>query len=229
MSKKTLDQEVDELFDILPSDEEIKNETRKEKISKTSIGKLKSEEFRKKLSVSKKGKALSEEHLQAVREASKKRIGIKLSEETKSKVSVAMIGREVSEETRAKIANSNKGKKRSPITEEARAKRVEAQRQSYANGRIGGMTGKKQSDETRLKMSIAHKGKKNSKEHCAKISESKKGKSYGGNLKSVVTPYGVFLSLKEAGEYEEKVTGKKFNPNRFTKLLKDPKSGYKKI
>jgi hypothetical protein len=229
MPKKTIDQEIDELFDMLPSDEEIKQETRKEKISKSSVGKQKPNGFSEKLSNSKKGKALSEEHLESIRASAKLRKGTSLSEETRAKLSLAGIGREVSEETRAKISSANKGRKLPPVSEEVYIKRIEAQKISYANGRVGGMKGKTHSDESRAKISFANKGKKNSQEHCSKISESKKGKSFGGNLKSIITPYGTFASIKEAGEFEEIKTGKKFNPNRFTKLLKDPNSGYKKI
>ncbi len=48
-------------------------------------------------------------------------------------------------------------------------------------------------------------------------------------FKPIITPYGVFASITLAGLHEEKITGKKFNPNRFTKLLKEINSGYKRI
>ena len=229
--KKSLNAELDDLLEglDLPSEDEVREETRKEKISKSTVGKQKPAGFSEKLSATKKGKSLSEEHLASVREASMKRRGTKLSEETRAKIRAAGMGREVSEETRAKIRAANKGRTLPPASEETRANRAEAQRLSYANGRVGGMTGKALSEETRAKISSANKGRKMSDEARAKLSESKKGKSYGGNFKPVLTPYGVFASLKEAGEYEEPITGRKFNPNRFTNLLKDSNSGYRRI
>ena len=47
--------------------------------------------------------------------------------------------------------------------------------------------------------------------------------------KPLITPYGVFASITLAGAAEEELTGKRFNPNLFTKRLKDPDSGYKRI
>jgi len=229
--KKSFNAELDDILAglELPSEEEIKEDTRKEKISKTTSGRQKPAGFSEKLSATKKGKSLTEEHLASVREASMKRRGTKLSDEHRAKVSAAGMGRKVSDKTRAKISSANTGRKLPPVSEETRAKKAEAQRLSYANGRVGGMAGKTLSEEARAKISSANKGRKMSDEARAKLSESKKGKSYGGNFKPVLTPYGVFASLKEAGEHEEPITGRKFNPNRFTALLKDPTSGYKRI
>ena len=226
--KKSFNTELDDLLEglDLPSEDEVREETRKEKISKSTSGRQKSAVFRAKLSSAHKGKKHSEEH-RANNSAAQK--GKKLSDEHRAKVSAAGMGHEVSEETRAKIGSANKGRKLPPVSEETRANKAEAQRLSYANGRVGGMTGKTLSKETRAKIGSANKGRKMSDEARAKLSESKKGKSYGGNFKPVLTPYGVFASLKEAGEHEEPITGRKFNPNRFTKLLKDPNSGYKRI
>lgn len=224
--KKSFDAQLDELLSgiDLPSDEELVEETRKAKISQTTEGRQKPAGFKEKLSASKKGKPLSDEHLAAVRASSEKRRGTKLSEEHKAKVSAAITGREVSEETRAKIGAANKGRKLPPKSDETRAKASAA-----LKGKPGRMTGKTHSEEAKAKMRAAHVGKEFTEEHRAKISEGKKGKAYGGNFKPVKTPYGVFSSLKEAGDYEETITGRKFNPNRFTKLLKDPDSGYKRI
>jgi len=97
MSKKTFNDKVDELFDdlVLPSQENINEETRKEKISKSSEGRQKPAGFSEKLSASKKGKALSEEHLEAVRASGKLRRGTTLSDEHRAKVSAAGMGREI--------------------------------------------------------------------------------------------------------------------------------------
>jgi hypothetical protein len=220
---KSFDSELDDLLAgiELPSEEELTEETRKEKISKTTAGRKKSDNTRAKISESQKGKKVSDETRARASDSLK---GRKLSAEHRAKVSVANIGRKVSKETRAKIGARNKGKKHPPKSEETRAKLS-----ASLKGHPGYMAGKTHSEETRAKISESQKGKRNSEETRAKISEAKKGKSYGGNFKPVSTPYGVFSSLTKAGEYEETITGKKFNPNRFTGLLKNPESGYKRI
>jgi hypothetical protein len=221
--QKSFNLELDDLLAglDLPSQEDIVEETRKAKISKTTTGKQKPSGFSEKLSAAKKGKKQSEEH-RAKNSAARK--GKKLSEEHRAKVSASMQGRTVSAETRAKIGSANKGRKLPKQSAETIAKRS-----AKLTGRPGGMTGKTLSAESRAKISKSNKGRTLSSESRAKISAGKKGKSYGGNFKPVITPYGVFVSLKEAGEHEEPITGRKFNPNRFTNLLKDPSSGYRRI
>jgi hypothetical protein len=98
MSKK-LDQEIDELLDILPSDEEIKEETRKEKISKWSLGKKKPN-VGKKISESYRttpGRAVQAAKSKPHTEDAKKKIadantGLVKGPEIRAKLSVKKIG-----------------------------------------------------------------------------------------------------------------------------------------
>ena len=137
---------------------------------------------------------------------------------------------EVRKETKAhKISVANKGQKRPPMSKEVKARRIQASLDSYASGRKPPMLGKKLTDEHKAIISKANQGRVLSAEARKKISQSKKGKSYGGNYKHIKTPHGVFTSLTEAGKYEEKITGRKYNPNRFTKLINTPDSDYVKI
>jgi len=133
-----------------------------------------------------------------------------------------------------KIGKKNKGNdlkwlyKNNP---ELRQRKSHALKEAYAKGvKKAHFKGKHLDKEHREKISKAHKGKKLPDEWKENISRAKKGMDpAGGNHKPVKTPYGVFGSLREAGEYEYPITGRKYNPNRMTNLLKDPNSGYKRI
>jgi hypothetical protein len=88
--------------------------------------------------------------------------------------------REIIQETRrAKISNSTIGKPKKQETKDA----ISVARK-----------GKKQSAETRAKNSASNKGKKLSTDHCKKVSASLIGTRRGA--KPVVTPFGIFDSLK---------------------------------
>lgn len=213
----------------LPSDAEVIEETRRAKISISQTGRSLSENTRQKQSQAKKGIPLTDAQKKAHRENSLKRKGVSLSAEHREKISQAGQGRKHSEETRSKMSVAKKGKLLGPDSIETRIKKSKAQKKAYANGKNPPMLGKNHSKEAREKISAANKGRTLSKEIREKISQSKKGKSYGGNFKPVRTPYGVFESLSIAGKYEESITGKKFNPNRYTKLIKTENSGYERI
>ena len=132
-------------------------------------------------------------------------------------------------ETRSKkIGDKNRGRKLPPTSDSHREKKKTVMLELYRNG-FNPTLGKKFSEESKAKLSNSLTGKQKSKSHSANISAARKGVYQGGNFKPILTPYGVFMSIKEAGIYEESITGKKFNPNRFTDLLKEPTSGYKRI
>ena len=89
-----------------------------------------------------------------------------------------------SEEVKKKRADSLRGKKR---TEETRAKMSAAHR------------GKDVSDETRAKMSERKLGNKNAKGWVA--TQEQKDKMSAPHKKQVMTPFGVFDSIKDAAEF----------------------------
>ena len=98
-----------------------------------------------------------------------------LSDEHRAKISTANRGKNVSEETRAKMSAAQRGKKAS---EETRAKISAAARNI--------------SDEHRAKISAASRGRKASEETRAKMSAN------NAQSRPIVTPYGLFPSLKAA-------------------------------
>lgn len=91
------------------------------------------------------------------------------------------------------------------------------------------------SDDWKQKHATAMKAKFDDPDYVEKHAKAMKARNNNLEFLSVIkdlskkpikTPYGIFKSITAAGEYEQLYHNKKFNPNRFTKLLKTPNSGY---
>ena len=133
-----------------------------------------------------------------------------------------------------KIGETNKGRDLKWLYEnnpELRETKSQALKEAYRKGtKKHPFKGKHLNKEHREKISKGNAGKTRTPEQRQNVSRAKKGMDQaGGNFKPVKTPYGVFSSLREAAEFEQPITGKKYRPNRMTNLLKDPHSGYDRI
>ena len=133
-----------------------------------------------------------------------------------------------------KIAKKNRGKSHKWLyvnNPELRERKSKALKEAYRKGtKKHHFKGKNLTKKHKKKISDSHMGKIMTPETKQNISRAKKGMDpVGGNFKPVKTPYGVFSSLREAAEFEQPITGRKYNPNRMTDLIKNPDSGYKKI
>lgn len=89
-------------------------ESTKEKISKSSLGRLHTEESKRKMSLLSKGKKLSEETKQKLKES---HLGKKQSEETKLKRSLSLSGRKRPQEVIDKIKETKRKNKMNPVKE----------------------------------------------------------------------------------------------------------------
>ena len=143
------------------------------------------------------------------------------------------------ETTNLKIKNQLTGRKAKACTEENKkklSKKFKGKPRPAAVGQsisaaLNNRTEKQRAAHTaKVRERLLNMSEKQRAEVNAKISAAKKGvPQKGGNFKHIKTPHGVFTSLTAAGKYEEKITGRKFNPNRFTKLINTLDSGYIKI
>ena len=189
---KNLDKELDELFKelVLPTDDEVKEETRRARISKIHKGKTISQEQREKMSAAHKNRGpVSEETKAKLSSIMKTRVYTGQALENMQEANRKRRGRPISEETRAKLKAHAEKRKGVPISEETRAK-ISA-----------GHKGKVTSEETKAKLRAANLGKKMSEETRAKL----KGKK-ATNAQCVKTGWTdqVFSSLKLASEWAMK-------------------------
>jgi hypothetical protein len=135
MSKKTFNDQVDELFDdlVLPADNEIRKETGYAKSSGSKTGQKRSDEQKVNMSSWQKGKPKEE--------ATKEKIG----DAMRGKTLEELLGEERAAEGRKKRSEAHKGKKRP----EEVVQKIAATRRANGSYDHNGMTGKTHKESTK--------------------------------------------------------------------------------
>lgn len=201
---KNLNQHLDELLEglELPNDSQIREDTRREKLSQHSKGQKKTQEIRKNMKVAAAKKAKDPNWIAATKAAQAKlKQDKKKMQEISKKISAKSKGRTHSQETKKHLSDIRKG--------------VVSWNKGISPSKI-----------TKEKLSLANKGKKLPNETKLKI------KNNAAKNKSIHTPEGIFLSRTQAAEYyfyNKKTHLKSVNSTSvwiFSQLSKDPTNFY---
>jgi hypothetical protein len=201
---KNLDQSLNDLLANLelPSDDEVKEDTRREKLSQFATGRTKSDQTLANMKKAAKKKAQDPNWIAARNMAQAKL--------KKDKKKVAEISK--------KISAKSKGRKHSEETKQHLSK--------IRKGVVSWNKGISPSKATKEKLSLAHKGKKLAIDTKLKI------KNNAAKNKTIHTPEGIFISRTQAAEhyfYKKKTHLGSVNSTSvwiYRQLTKDPDNFY---
>ena len=205
--KKSFNADLDDLLAglDLPTEEELREDTRREKLSRHHIGKQKDENTKKNMVLSAKKKAQDPKWIEANRAA---HAALKKDKKKKEEIS-----RKLSEKGKGRVVSQESIKK--------------AKETRKANGHTSSWNkGIAPSESTKQKLSIVNKGKKLANETKEKI------KNNAAKNKAICTPEGIFVSRTQAAEhYYTNGIKKLASVNStsvwlYSQLSKDPKNFY---
>jgi predicted transcriptional regulator len=202
--KKSFNAELDDLLDglDLPSEEEVKEDTRREKLSRHHIGKHKDEQTKKNMAVAARKKSQDPSWITA-NKAAQERL-------KKDKKKQAEISRKISEKSKGRTHS------------EESKKLMSEQRKGVTSWNKGIAT----SESTKQKLSQANTGKKLADSTKEKI------KNNAAKNKAIHTPEGVFISRTQAAEHYYTSGVKKLASVNstsvwlYSQLTKDPTNFY---
>ena len=137
-------------YNLISADRTMISESTREKLSKSSTGRVFSDETKEKMRLAKLGKKFTSEHIQKLRESKK--------------------GTHLSEEARRKVSEYQKSR---PMTEERKKQLDEARKKSNEVKR-----GMKLSEAQRKVLSESHKGRQVSAETREKLRKANMGKQF---------------------------------------------------